>query len=60
MKLTIWWSLHGSKIARELLQAFMEIGGSFGLGLRLGVCECNFGSKPYCMIHSLEKSSKDS
>jgi len=44
----------------RLLEAIMELDGSFGLGLRLGVYECGFGSKPCCMIPSLEKSSKDS
>jgi len=29
-----------------LLEAIIELGGSFGLGFRLGVCECDFGSKP--------------
>jgi len=29
-----------------LLEAIMEIDESFGLELRLGVCECGFGSKP--------------
>jgi len=38
----------------------MELGGSFGLGFRSGMCECDFGSKPCCMIPSLKQSSKDS
>ena len=37
MKPTIWWSLNGSKLASGLLQAIMEFGWSFGLGLRLSV-----------------------
>jgi len=29
-----------------LLEAIIELDGSFGLELRLEVCECGFGSKP--------------
>jgi len=29
-----------------LLEAITELDGSFGLGLRLGVCESDFGAKP--------------
>jgi len=42
------------------LQVVMELDESFGLGLRLGVCECGFDSKPCYMIPSPQKSSKDS
>jgi len=30
----------------RLLEAIMDLDGSFGLELRLGVCESGFGSKP--------------
>jgi len=30
----------------ELLETIMELDVSFGLELRLGECECDFGSKP--------------
>jgi len=55
VKSTLWWSQHGSKLTSGLLEAIIELGGSFSLRLRLGVCECGFGSKPSCMIFTWEE-----
>jgi len=37
-RLTKWWSQHGSKLLSGLHEAIMNLDGSFGLELRLGVC----------------------
>jgi len=29
-----------------MLEAIIDLDGSFGLELMMGVCECGFGSKP--------------